>query len=232
MLAFVAGVALSLTLAAAPPASPELLDNGTFTLYINGARIGEERFLIRRERAGSAGAVYRAGAELNLKLDGRTMRVSVGLEALGPQCRPVRYAAQINGSEATTIVGMLIRDRIRLDIRSPRGDEMKEFLVRGKLAVFDRYIAHQYFFASMLLGNEVTTEASVLVPQDGNQEAVTIVDRGEEPVTVGQAELQLRHIEIAMQDGSTHHVWMDGVRVMKVEIPGVQFLAIRSDTAD
>jgi hypothetical protein len=73
--------------ATGPPAGdrPEVVDSGSFTLYLEGARIGEERFIIRRERAGSAGSVYRAGAELNLKLDGSTMRIGVALEVTRPR---------------------------------------------------------------------------------------------------------------------------------------------------
>ncbi len=229
----VAGLALPLLLAgAARPAAndrPDIVDSGTFTLYLKGVRIGEERFVIRRERAGSAGPVYRAGAELNLKLDGSTMRVSVALKALGAQCRPLRYEAEINGSEPTTIVGTLTRDRVRLDVRSPAGDAMKEFLVPENVAVLDRYIAHHYFFAAKLMAGASAAEASVIVPRDRNQERVQLVDRGVEPVRVGPTELQLRHIEIVGQSGTTHHVWLDGERVMKVEIPEREFSAVRSD---
>jgi hypothetical protein len=209
-----------------------VIDSGTFTLYLEGARIGEERFIIRRERAGSAGFVFRAGAELNLKLDGTTMRVSVALETVGPSCRPLRYEAEINGSAATTIAGTLSRDRIRLDVRSPRGDEMKEFLVPGAVALLDKYVAHHYFFAGKLLAAERSIEASIIVPRDRNQQAVRIVDQGVEPVTVGSAEFELRHITIVSQTGATHHVWLDGDRVMRVEVPEQAFLAVRSDSGD
>jgi hypothetical protein len=160
------------------------------------------------------------------------MRVSVALEALGPRCRPLRYQAEINGSTATTIVGTLSRDRIRLDVRSPSGDEMKEFLVPGDVALLDKYVAHHYFFVGKLLAGASAVEASVIVPRDRNQEAVRIVDQGEEPVTIGSAELELRHITIVSQTGATHRVWLDGERVMKVEIPEYEFLAVRSDNGD
>ncbi len=139
-------LALLFALAAAPrptaPVQQQVFDSGTFTLFLNDARIGEERFVIREERAGTAGPIYRAGAELNLKLDGRTMRVSAALETVGARCRPRRYELQVNGPEVTSITGRLVRERMRLDIRSPRGDEMKEFLVRGQAAILERHIAH------------------------------------------------------------------------------------------
>ncbi|NIN70911.1 MAG: hypothetical protein GTO46_03025 [Gemmatimonadetes bacterium] len=209
-----------------------MVDSGTFTLYLEGARIGVERFIIRRERAGSAGFVFRAGAELSLKLAGSTMRVSVALETVGPSYRPLRYESEINGSSATTIVGTLSRDRIRLDVRSPRGDEMKEFLVPGQVTLLDKYVAHHYFFACKLLAAERYVEASIIVPRDRNQETVRIVDQGVEPVSIGSTELELRHITIVSQTDATHHVWLDGDRVMKVEVPEHAFLAVRSDNGD
>jgi hypothetical protein len=209
-----------------------VIDSGTFTLYLNGARIGEERFIIRRERVGSAGFVFRAGAELNLKLDGSTMRVSVALETVGPSCRPLRYQAELNGSAATKITGTLSRDRIRLDVRSPSGSEMKEFLVPGEVALLDKYVAHHYFFANKLLADKRSVDVSIIVPRDRKQEAMRIVDQGVEPVSIGSSELELRHITIDSQTGATHHVWLDGDRVMKVEVPEDAFLAVRSGNGD
>lgn len=215
-----------------PKVRPEVVDGGTFTLYLQGVRIGEERFVIRRERAGSAGLVFLAGAELTLKLDGETMRISVALEALGSRCRPLRYEAEINGAEATTIVGTFVRDRIRLDVESPRGHEMKEYLVQDKVAVLEKHVAHHYFFASKLLAGENSAEASIIVPRDRNQETVRVVDQGVEPVQIGSAELELRHVTIVSLTGGTHHVWLDGDRVIQVEAPEHGFRAVRSDNGD
>lgn len=207
---------------------PDIIDSGTFTLYLAGVRIGEERFVIRRERAGSAGPVYRAGAELFLKLNGQTMRVSVALEALGSRCRPLRYEAEVNGPEPVVILGTMARGRWRLDVRHPAGNEMKEFMLRENVAILDQYVAHHYFFASKLVAGEVSTEATIIVPRDRNQNLVQIIDQGVESVRVGSDELQLRHIAIISESNGESHVWMDGDRVMKVEIPGTEFLALRS----
>lgn len=207
---------------------PDIIDSGTFTLYLAGVRIGEERFVIRRERAGSAGPVYRAGAELFLKLNGQTMRVSVALEALGSRCRPLRYEAEVNGPEPVVILGTMARGRWRLDVRHPAGNEMKEFMLRENVAILDQYVAHHYFFASKLVAGEVSTEATIIVPRDRSQNLVQIIDQGVESVRVGSDELQLRHIAIISESNGESHVWMDGDRVMKVEIPGIEFLALRS----
>jgi len=214
----------------APPSAPqsyEIADGGTFTLYLQGVRIGEERFVIRRELGGGNRPVYRAQAELNIKLDNGTQRIGVALETVGSEYRPRRYEAEINGSEATTIVGTLIRDRIRLDVRSPRGDEMKEFLLHERTAILEKHVAHQYFFAWRLLAGNRAVSATVLIPRDRSQRSVTIEDRGEEPVQIDDRDLLLRHIAIGGEPGASHHVWLDGDKVMKVVVPETEFEARR-----
>jgi hypothetical protein len=214
-----------------PEAEPEVVDAGTFTLYSQGARIGEERFVIRKEAAGGGDPIYRAGAELHLKLKGSTMRIGVALEALGSTCLPRRYEAEVNGNEAKSIVGTLVGDRIRLDVRSPSGDEMTEFLLRGKAAILDKYIAHHYFFAWKLLGGNPSTEATVLIPWEKAQLTATIEDLGPELVQLAGAEIELRHITVTAEGRPARHAWLDGERVMKVEVPEEEFTAERSDTA-
>lgn len=209
-----------------------MVDGGTFTLYLQGVRIGEERFVIRREQAAAAGSVYRAMAELNLKRGGRTQRIGVALEVLGDEYRPRRYEAEINGSEATTIVGVWVRDRIRLDVRSPAGDEMKEFLLRGRPAVLERQIAHHHYFVWKLLDGNPSVDATVLIPRDRRQTPVRIEDLGEEPVQIDAREMVLRHIAIVAETGQSHHVWLDGDRVIRVLVPHDEFEAVRVFSAD
>ncbi len=215
-----------------PEAKPEVVDAGTFTLYWQGARIGEERFVIRKEEAGGGNPIYLAGAELHLKLDASTtMRIGVALEALGSTYLPRRYEAEINGNEAKSIVGTLVGDRIRLDVRSPSGDEMTEFLLRGKAAILDKHIAHHHFFAWKLLGGNPSTGATVLIPREKAKLAARIEDLGPELVQFAGAEIELRHITVTAEGRPARHVWLDGERVMKVEVPEDEFTAERSDTA-
>lgn len=192
--------------------------------------------MIRTEPAGSAGTLYRAGAELNLKIDGETMRVAVGLEVLGTGCLIRGYEAEINGNRATSIVLALVRDRIRLNVRSPRGDEMTEFLHRDRTVILDMivgtHIAHQHFFVWKLLGGNRSSDATVMTPIERQQHPARIEDRGVESVRLGDADKDLRHIAIITENRRTHHVWLDGDKVMKVEVPEDRFVAIRSNGAN
>ena len=61
---------------------------------------------------------------------------------------------------------------------------------------------------------------------------VRIEDLGEEPVQVDGRELVLRHIAIVAETGQSHHVWLDGDRVIRVLVPHDEFEAIRLFTAD
>lgn len=232
-LAAIAVASLVLSAAAWPTArSFEVIDKGTFTLYLGGTRIGDERFIIREESSGAAGSVVRAGAELTLKREGRTQRIGVALEVRGERCRPRRYEAEINGAEATSIVGTALADRIRLDIRSPEGDQMREFLMRGRAAIVEKQIAHHYYFIWKLLEGNPSAQATVIVPRDRSQISVRIEDMGMEPVRIGDSELELRHIRMVARSGSAHHAWLDGDKVMKVDVPDQEFVAVRSDTED
>ncbi len=215
-----------------PAGELEVLDSGSFTLFLRGARIGEERFVIRTEQAGSAGLLYRAGAELNLKIDGETMRVAVGLEVLGAGCHIRGYEAEVNGNRATSIVVALVRDRIRLNIRSPRGDEMTEFLHHDRTLILDTQIAHQHYFAWKLLGGNRSVQATVMVPRERQQYSARIEDRGAESVRLNDTDTELRHIAIITENRRTHHVWLDGDKIMKVEVPEDGFIAVRSNSTN
>lgn len=215
-----------------PAGEPEVLDSGTFTLFQNGARIGEERFVIRAEQAGGAGQLYRAGARIDLKIDGETMRVAVGLEVMGDEAHLRKYEAEVNGNRATNIVLALARDRIRLNVRSPSGDEMTEFLHHERTVILDMilktHIAHQHFFAWKLLGGKKSSDATVMIPMEKQQYPARIDDRGTESVRLHDADIELRHITISTRNGRTHHVWLNGDKVMKVEVPEDGFTAVRS----
>ncbi len=209
----------------------DMIDSGNFTLFLQGVRIGEERFVIHSDRAGAAGPIFRARAELNLKLEGQTMRVNVALEALGTACRPLRYEVKIDGPEPMTVVTTFARDRMTHEFRTAAGYDREEALVRGKAVILDRNIAHHYFFAGRLADCEPSGVVNVIVPRDRNQERARIVDRGVDSQTVEGRELELRHLEIVSDSGKTRHVWLDGDRVMRIEVPDAGFMAVRSRTA-
>lgn len=218
------------TLAAGPPLPvADVVDSGTFTLYLRGERIGEERFVIREDRGGDAGPIYRSRAQINLKLENRTMRINVGFEGVGANSRLRRYEAEINGGEATTIVAEARADRIRLSVRSRGGDEMKEFLLRGPTTVLDLNVAHHYFFALKLLeASGSAGRAYVLTPRQRTHEQATLQDRGLETTEVGGQRMELRHVTLTTEGGSVHHIWARDGKVMKVEVPDLQFRAERS----
>ncbi len=214
-------------------AQSNVLDRGSFALYWKGARIGDERFVIREERVGTEGRLIRADAELNLKVDGRAMRMRAALEAQGENLAPRRYEADFSGPEATTIVGVLLGDRFRLDVRSPRGQELTQLLIRGRSAILDRhvthYFAHQYYFAAQLLGSAPSVEARLIVPSKRHQISVTIEDLGMESLEIGGRRLELRRLAITPAGEARHDVWLDGDRVIKVEVPEDEWIAVRSD---
>ncbi len=204
------------------------LDAGAFTLYLGDTRIGEERFVIHEQQSSGAETHLLGRAELNLKIDGHTVRIRVALETTVAAGLPRRYEAEINGSESTTIVGTLVGDRFNLNVRSPEGEEMRQFLVRGPSVILDRHVAHQYFFAARLLGDSASAELSVIVPRDRTQKRLVISDHGQELTRIGSQDVMARHLTLTDQDGWTHHLWLEGNRLMRVEVPVQGFTAVRS----
>lgn len=206
-----------------------VVDQGTFTHLMGGTRIGEERFIIREERAGSGGSLFVAGAELNRKVDGEASRIRVALEVIGRYALPRRYEADINDSDASTIVAVLVRDRLRLNVSSSEGQDMRQFLVAGRAVILDSHIAHQYFFLTRLLGANPTAEVTVFVPQEQKQMKVKVEDQGESEVTIEGRSYLLRHLTVSASEMATHHAWLYGDRVIRVEIPDDEWLATRAD---
>lgn len=227
-LALVAAAAVPLAFGSSRAGGLDVVDSGSFTIYLNGERVGEERFMIRADRGGDVGPIYRTRGQLNLKLENRTMRIAVAFEGIGARCRLRRYEVEINGSVATKIVAEGRGERIQLQVRSPGGEERKEFLFQDHTAVLDLHIAHHYFFALKVLGEGTRTPAQVLVPRQRSQEKATIEARGTATVQVSGRPMQLRHIAVTVADGTVHHIYARGDRVMKVEVPSLQFVAERS----
>jgi hypothetical protein len=71
-----------------------------------------------------------------------------------------------------------------------------------------------------------------MTPIETQQYPARIEDRGMESVRLNDADKELRHIAIITENGRTHHVWLDGDRVMRVEVPEDEFLAVRSSSAN
>ena len=58
----------------------------------------------------------------------------------------------------------------------------------------------------------------------------TVTDRGEERVTIGGTSMMLYHIVVQPDGGEERHVWIDSLnRVIRVEIPQRQYLAVRTE---
>lgn len=228
-----AGTCLALALvliAAAESTAPaqQVVDQGAFTLYQNGVRVGEERFMIREERRGG-GRVLLIGGELNLKTDGTTARTRVAVEADPGTLSPLRYEAEFDGSRAVQIHGLTNRDRLRLTIRSPEGERIQQFLPGASWVILEDRIAHHYYLAVRLLGDgdRTTATATAIVPRERRQITIRIEDRGQETTEVAGRQMQLRHVTVGPEGGPVRHIWLDGGRLMKVEIPEVSWKAVR-----
>ena len=211
---------------------PAIIDSGTFTHYLRGARVGEERFVISEERTGQGASLQRAGAELNLKRGGEISRIRSALEIVGPGVLPRRYEVAISGPGQTTIVAAIVRDRLRLNVQSPEGQEMRQFLISPRSMILDEGMAHHYYFAARMLGNHASVDGTFFVPRRRAERKGTIRDLGEETTLVAGESYRLRHLVIRYAEHPENHVWLTGQRIIRVEIPEERWIAERTDAKE
>ena len=93
--------------------------------------------------------------------------------------------------------------------------------------VTDDGLAHHYYFLAQRVGSE-SARVPLLVPRQSKQYNATVTSRGNEPVTIGGATVQARHLVVSVAGNGERHVWVDSQgRVLRVEVPDQKFLAER-----
>lgn len=215
-------------LLATPPlaGAQEVIDRGAFRLYRQDRVVGEERFVIRSERAGEA-AVTKAIGTVTLELDGRTVQISMALEASGAELDPTGYQVETTDGDRRRIAGVVQRGRFLARILSPRGEQLKEYVVSEGALILDENIAHHHYFLALRAARGIG-RVPIIVPQENRQIFAQVEVAGVESTDVAGRSMQLTHIILRPQGGPVRHVWADDrYRVMKVEIPDAQFRAIR-----
>lgn len=219
-------VLATLLAAPRPAAAQEVIDRGTFRLYREGRVIGEERFVIRSERAGET-AVIKAIGTVSLERDGETLQISAALEASGPELNPTGYQVETTDGGRRRIAGVVQRGRFLARILSPRGEQLKEYVVSEGALILDEYIAHHHYFLALRAARGIG-RVPIIVPQQNEQIFAQVEVVGVESTEVGGRTMQLTHIVLRPQNQPVRHVWADDrYRVMKVEIPEAQFRAVR-----
>ena len=221
-------VALSLAVPSLAHAQVTTVDEGTFTITRGGTRpsdrIGQESFTIRRTR-GPGGDVVVANAT-----------VTFDTERLAPALRtdtsfsPLAYEVEVRtGANVERLRGRIGGGRFSAQLKSPKGESSKEYIVSDGALILDDDIFHQYYFlVQRARGGSATIP--VVIPRRNLQETMRIQAGGNEQVRVGTTSVEARHYTIQEPSGGTRQVWADAQgRVLKVQLDGGNITATRDE---
>jgi hypothetical protein len=218
--------AVLLALPADMLAQASVVDEGTFTIYRATQRIGKETFTIRRV-PGPGGDAYVANATVDLDDE----RLSPALRA-DANFEPLAY--QLEVSQGSTVQerlkGIVGRGRFSAQVRTPKGESTKEYIVSDGALVLDDDVFHQYYFLAQRAEKLGAAGGSVpvVIPRRNTQEVMRVRPGGQSKVTVGTAALDAREYVLTEPGGATRHIWVDAAgRVLKVSLDARGISAVR-----
>ena len=217
-------VAVGATVIASPlPSQVATLDEGSFTILVNGERVGREDFRIRSTPGAN-------GLEIVA-----TATVTYANRRVLPQMRadsggvPSRYVVDVKEGPTLTehVEGMVGRGRVSALVKNARGESANEFVASPGALVIDDDVFHQYYF---LTRQKKVGAVSVIAPRRNTQVTMRVADAGTETLSIGGTALDARRYAIADPGGMDREVWADASgRVLKVAIPSKGVVALRDD---
>ncbi len=203
-----------------------VIDQGQFEISVNGELVGTEDFVIRRASLG-LGAAYFANATISVGPDGSVSRITPLLRALPPEGHAESYQVEVTGQGAMDLRLARSGRRYVATIRSQVGAEDREFQARPETRILDLGVAHHHYFVRDL---RIDRPAHVLEPRTRTQHTLTAAERDEEQMEVGPNTIQVRRVDFTSSGGHDRTVWYDRQgRVVRVEIPALQWVAQRTD---
>jgi hypothetical protein len=200
------------------------LDEGSFTITVNGDRVGREDFRIR-STPGSTGPEVVA-----------TASVSYANRRVLPQMRadsagvPVRYVVEVKDGPSVDerVEGVVARGRVGAKVKNSRGESASEFVVSPNALVIDDDVFHQYYFITRR--QNPVGSVSVIVPRRNTQVTMRVAAAGTEKLSIGGTQIDARRFTIAEPGGADREVWADASgRLLKVAIPSRGVVALRDD---
>lgn len=218
----IAGIALlGLPLAAA--AQVAVVDEGSFTISREGSRIGREEFAIRRT-PNPGGDVLVANA--TAVYTDRRLSPALQTDAAGA---PLRYQVEVivGGDVQERLQGRVGRGRFSAQLRTPRGESAREYVVADGALILDDDVFHQYYF---LARAGRTGLVPVVVPRRNVQVTMRVDNEGADAVVIDGNRLSATRYVMTEPDGSTRRIWVDGEgRVLKVTLVARGITALRDN---
>ncbi|MGQ0713584.1 MAG: DUF6134 family protein [Gemmatimonadaceae bacterium] len=218
----IAGIAL-VGLPSVAVAQVAVVDEGSFTISREGSRIGREEFAIRRS-PNPGGDVLVANA--TAVYTDRRLAPALQTDASGA---PLRYQVEVTvGSDVQErLQGRVGRGRFSAQLRTPRGESAREYVVADGALILDDDVFHQYYF---LARAGRTGLVPVVIPRRNVQLTMRVDNEGSDAVVIDGSRLTATRYVMTEPDGSTRRIWVDGEgRVLKVTLEGRGITALRDN---
>ncbi|MEP7346961.1 MAG: DUF6134 family protein [Gemmatimonadaceae bacterium] len=198
------------------------IDEGSFTITVNGQRAGREDFSIAGTPTGR-GTEYIARA--TIVMGDRRLSPAMQADSSGA---PMTYQIQTrNASDQEWWSGTISRGRVDARMRTAKGEARKEYIVTEGAIILDDDVFHQYYF---VVSRAQTGSAAVVIPRRNTQLTLRIASAGADRVSIAGKELDATHYVLSEPSGIQRDLWVDAQgRVLKVAIPSKGIVALRDD---
>jgi hypothetical protein len=216
---------------AAPPRGPTSarLDEGSFTITVNGQRAGREQFSIQ-QLVSADGAIFELRSESAIADRRTAMRLET--DSAGT---PVRYSVEERrGADLTLrLGGQRVRGRFATLARSLTGEAAREYLLRPSAVVVedDGIVQH----ALLLRGRTLAVNAGVTLPSltpIANAQGVVrvVLEADDDVVAIAGARLPARRWRCVTNSGEVRLLWTDREgHLLRLTIPSRSLDALRDD---
>jgi len=220
-------LATAFSLGAAAPSAAQVVtvDEGSFTVTRNGQPAGREEFRIRRTPAGGGGE-YEYVASATVSLGDRRLTPDLRVDANGA---PIAYHLEMKTGPRLEehLTGQVGRGRFSAQMKSPRGESTREYVVADGALVLDDDVYHQYYF---LAQSGRSGPVPVVVPRRNVQVTMRVERQGTESLQVGGRAIDATHLVVGEPGAAERHVWVDAEgRVLKVALPTSGTIALRDE---
>ncbi len=218
-LAFALATALA---AGTAEAQVVVLDEGSFTLYKDGERIGREDFSIRTAPGGDGRVLV---AQATVATGDRRVAPGINADTSG---LPSRYQREVRvaGKVVESYRGQATRGRYSSSLMHSDGESAREFRLPAGTVAADDDIVHQLWFIAR---RGAGATVSVLVPRRNVVEMVRIETAGPERLSIDLRQYEATRLVLRTAvAGAVREVWVgaDG-RILKAAIPALGLVALR-----
>ena len=194
-----------------------IVDEGSFTVWRAGAKVGRENFTIRRAADGgyaASGTVVYAD---------RRLLPALATDPLGVALQ-YQVDVRVPAGRQEMLSGRVTRGFFSARSQTAQGESAREFAVSAGARLIDDSVFHQYFF--LALGH--TGAVAVIEPRHSRQVIAQVEARGADPVEIDGQPLPATRLHIELPGTPGRDLWVDtNGRVLAVADPGDGLMARR-----